>query len=820
MKPAHSIGLTTASGALVPLAGVRIDATLTGPIAEIELTHRYVNAEAVPIEAVYLFPLPADAALSGVSVTIGNRVIQGRVEEREKAFEMYDDAIMAGDGAVLVDQERPDVFRASIGNLNPGQAVEVALRYAILVKQEGAALRVQIPTTVSPRYVPASATVGVVGETDDDILNPERRCTVPYGLTLTVNARTAGGFKVVESPSHPIRAEHRLDGVNVCLSRPDAPLDRDVVLLLEPNSPHQPLAYVGLDARGGRHVVVSFQPDAASLATAGAPSGVEVLFLLDCSGSMGGSSIEQAKRALALCIRTLGASDRFDIVRFGSSFDAMWGTARDFDEASLEAATAWMKDRHADLGGTEILAALQGLLGRPADPQRPRQIVLLTDGQVGNDDEVISLARKYASSARIFSFGIGDGVGEALVRGVARASRGEAELIGSGERIEPKVLRQFGRLRQPALSNLSLDFGGAQVQLSPSAIPPVFAGDRMVVMGRLDGGHTTQATLRAGAGAWTVAIDCERPERTGAIAALWGRARLQELEDAGEVRRGSAQPRAAQRDASAGKRAALALALEYQLASSTTSWVLVETRAAADKTTAPAELRRVPLALTSGWGEGAKGEHLRSHRSLRADPSDPAHQLTRASRVTGSFAAPPMPSATPAMPKSAKRPMPSALAGGPPVSAGPGSLAKGGFVARALGAIRESFGGAGASDDGFGGGAPPKHPTLDAMMAESEPELLTPHDSADLLYDVLLAQRANGAFGDSPQVRLALGEAFDRLTHAGGGPVRLTQAVLFWLEARFSAQRDQWKGAADKAAQFLDSEVRFSSEIIAAWFGP
>ena len=202
----------------VPLEGVKIEAVMRGPCVEVTVTQRYRNAEPDPIEAVYAFPLEEGAAVCGFAAKVGERLVRGHVEERDNAFEIYDDAMMEGHGAYLLDQERPDIFRASVGNLNPGQAVELQIRYVTLARREGEATRLQIPTTISPRYVPASSPKDVgeaeVGEPDAEVVNPERWPRVPYGLSLSVDVQTAG-LRRVESPSHPVRATLRDEGALV-----------------------------------------------------------------------------------------------------------------------------------------------------------------------------------------------------------------------------------------------------------------------------------------------------------------------------------------------------------------------------------------------------------------------------------------------------------------------------------------------------------------------------------------------------------------------------------------------------------------------------
>nr|MDQ3036823.1 VIT and VWA domain-containing protein [Myxococcota bacterium] len=450
-----------ANGVAVPLEGVRVDATLRGACLEVIVTQRYRNTEPVPVEAVYVFPMEEGAAVCGFAARVGDTLVRGRAMEREEAFATYDDAMMEGHGAFLLDQERPDVFTASVGNLRAGERVELQIRYVASARREGDALRVSIPTTVSPRYVPA-ASAPEIGQPDAERIDPERWPSVPYGLALALDVELGGALARVESPTHPIRTTLREGGARIELARDDVALDRDVVVLIEPQERARPIAMVARDEGGARVAMVTFLPEISA-----SEQGHEVIFLLDCSGSMGGESIAQAKRALQLCVRALGAGDRFDVVRFGTRSESFWGTSRALDERSLEDATARIAKIDADLGGTEILEPLRAILARPAANGLARRVLLLTDGQVSNEAEVIALAREHAATARVFAFGIGAGASEHLVRGVARASRGAAEMIAPGERIEPKVMRTFARVRTPSLDDVEVDWGALRVTQAP-----------------------------------------------------------------------------------------------------------------------------------------------------------------------------------------------------------------------------------------------------------------------------------------------------------------------------------------------------------------
>ncbi|MCC6621542.1 MAG: VWA domain-containing protein [Deltaproteobacteria bacterium] len=799
MSDTHPTGLImlTPDGAhaTVPLEGVAIAATLAGGAAEVTVSQRYKNAEPRPLEALYVFPLPSDAAVCGFVAEVDGRRIEGRVEERDKAFEIYDDAMAEGHGAFLLDQERPNIFTASVGNLRPGASVTIQIRYVMALGLEGEAFRFQLPTTVSPRYTPAPTTPEV-GQPDADRVNPERWLAVPYGLTLVVDID--GAPRRVESPSHPIRTV--IGGADrptrVELGQDVSALDRDFVLLVELEAAHVPTARVARGADGDRYLQVQFIP---TFGDAERQAGQEVIFLVDCSGSMGGDSIAQARRAMELCIRALSERDTFDVVRFGSTFDHLFGQARALDAATLAQAVAHIARTDASLGGTEIHAPLDAILKRPVDPARARQILLLTDGQVSNESQVIELAQANAASARIFTFGIGAGVSEHLVKELARVTRGQVELIYPGERIEPKVLRHFGRLRTPTLGDIRVDWGGLEVEQAPRVTPPVFQGEAVTIMAKVRAGQATAATLRAGAHAWTVPLDLERARAGGPVPTLWARAAIRDLEsDAG--RHGSSQQRGTQADRDAAKRKKLVdLGRAHGLLSSATSYVAVEVRADADKTTGPAELRKIPVALTAGWG---------GHGSVR-----------------GGFAGAMPPGAMPTgMPMPAPAPMPKRSMPAPIAAA---ANAIGGLV----GAVRDAFGrgGGGDADD-----APPMRRARAASpagskdlakgkkmaRAEALEELVDgAGDAADRLYDVLLTQGPDGAFTLSPPLAAWCGDRADRVRTAAAadGEARVaTAVVLFLLERDEGARRDEWRAAADKARAFLQRAGAFDAAALFA----
>jgi Ca-activated chloride channel homolog len=590
-------GLFTKDEAPVPLAGVSIDAEISSFCARVVVTHRYVNREATPIEAVYVFPLDEGAAVCGFEAIVDGTLVVGEVKERDEAFRMYDDALERGDGGFLLDEERPDVFQASVGNLPPGKEVLLKLTYVTELGVQGSGLRFMIPTTVSPRYAPAEDHTGV-GCPDAQTLNPPLAWRVPYGLNLSIALAMPGVISRVESPSHPVAVSTSGHQATVTLSQRDAALDRDFVLSVEAAGLDRPQAWIEREDGDESAVAVGFVPQ---LEQTSVPN--ELIFLVDRSGSMGGTSIEEVRNALQLCLRSMIPGCTFNIVGFGSQFKALFAKSRRYDEASLAEASAHVTSLEADLGGTEILPALQFVLEMPRQPELRRQVVVLTDGEITNTDAVLRLASAHAADARIFTFGIGAGASHHLVKGLARAGGGTAEFIFPGERIEPKVLRQFGRLLSPAVTDVRIFWDGLNVKQAPAAIPPVFAGGRLVVYGLVKGFRPANvrltAALPSGERVFEVPLDPACAAVGRAVATLAARARIRELEEGPEwtPTRGSQQK---ERKESSARKEIVALSIRYGLMSRETSFVAIERRETPVE--GNVQLRRVPVALTTGWG--------------------------------------------------------------------------------------------------------------------------------------------------------------------------------------------------------------------------
>jgi Ca-activated chloride channel family protein len=596
--------------------GVSISGEVFGAQARLVVRQRYRNKEAKPIEAIYTFPLPSDAVLVGFAMECDGRRLEGEVKEREEAFQTYDDALSAGHGAALLDQERRNVFTASVGNLLPGEETVIEATYVQRLGADEGALRLMIPTLVAPRYIPGAKAGDRTGHgaadptdrvPDADRISP-RIAAVKYGLSIDI-VFDLGRDVDIESPSHSIDvspAGQRKQ--RVAFRRDTVPLDKDLVLLASApaaeteRAPSAGGAGVVAERRRGKDGTFALTVVPDLFDRAGRAEARDVVFVVDVSGSMAGTSIEQARSAMRLCLRHLAEGDRFQIIAFSTSMSLFERSLVPFTQRTLSAADAWIANLAAS-GGTEMLEPLLSAvdaLGAKGSG-RSRIVVLLTDGQVGNEAEITARVTEKASGVRVYTFGIGTNVSDALLRDLARLTKGDVEFIHPGERIDEKVTAQFAKATAARVEDVTLRFVGLDAgELAPSEPPPLVDGEPWVVYGRYSEPGYGHAEIRGKLRGETfyLQVPVELPpeaDREG-VAALWAAARIRELEDAEASLSG--------RRAESNKKRIAALSVEHGVASKYASFVVVERRTGDRRAHGQPEARPVPVSGPAGWSMG------------------------------------------------------------------------------------------------------------------------------------------------------------------------------------------------------------------------
>ncbi|MBN1411820.1 MAG: VWA domain-containing protein [Spirochaetales bacterium] len=600
----------------VALKGVSIDVEVKEFAGITTLTQEFENTEEKAIEAVYLFPVEESAAVIGFEIETGGRTIKGITEEREKAFEIYDKAIEEGNAGFLLDQELGDVLNISVGNILPGQKVKVTLRYVTGLPINDGVMRLQIPASVSPRYIPAGT-----DPVKADTLSSPYSLDAPYKLSLNVNIR-AEGIEEVVSPSHKIITEQMEGGLKAGLADKCAALDRDFILEIRLNHTKDPVCVLAEHENTEKAVLLRFFPEFDEFAPQ-KESKSEVIFILDCSGSMGGSSIKEAKEALDISLRSLNKGDLFNIIRFGSTYEVYSKEPVSYNEKTFKKAIAYINSIDANLGGTELLAPFQFVCGMPVVKGYTRDVILLTDGEVSNPDAVIKLAASASDRLRVFTFGIGYGASHHLVKGTARATNGAFEMIQPGEKIQPKVLRQFSRISQPSLADIKVTAEGCRLT-PPSRFAQLFEGDSYSLFAKVDGDVPSGAEIVFSAQYldqpynWKAKIG--RPVKDNAIPSLWALSRIKDLKESDTT--GSNQE---QRKIKAVEKEITELGLKFNILTEFTSYIAIEERKQKDRTNERPEYRRIPVQLTKDWhGIGYGEAEEQDFAGLDMSPASPA----------------------------------------------------------------------------------------------------------------------------------------------------------------------------------------------------
>ncbi len=552
--------LVAADGRELPLASVHLAAQAGGGIARVILTQRFENPFDEPLAVTYLLPLPSDGAVSGFSFTLGDERVIGEVTGRAAARERFERAIVEGRTAALLEQDRSSLFTQQVGNVPPRTTVvaEITVDQPLKWLEDGA-WEWRFPTVVGPRYQGEPGRVADAAKIDVPVA--DGALAVRATLALEVADQLTGA---VESPSHALSRDGALLGFGEGAAR----LDRDVVV-------RWPVALPSVSANviAARPLAAAHDGDAFALITVAPPNegGVaiarDLTFLIDTSGSMSGRPLEQAARIASAMIATLGPDDRIEMIEFSSRPRRWQENPVIATESNKEAARAWLEALRAG-GSTEMHRAVLEAL-RPLRPGSQRQVVLITDGYIGFEREIVAtLQEKLPAGARLHTIGVGSAVNRSLTQAAARAGKGVELIVGLEEDPDRVTPRLLARTTAPLVTDLVIE-GAAIIETAPRKLPDLFVespaliairtkatGGEVVLRGVTAEGRferrLTIPALRAGEG-------------PRAVAALFAREKVEDLETA--LAAGANQ---AETD-----RTIEATGVEFQIATRLTSWVAV-----------------------------------------------------------------------------------------------------------------------------------------------------------------------------------------------------------------------------------------------------
>ena len=584
----------------IPLAHTDVALDVRGLVEAATVTQQYVNSSAEPIEAVYVFPLPHDAAVYDLEIRIGNRLIHSVIRERAEAKRIYEAAKSEGKRAALVEEERPNIFTASVANIMPGDHIDVRLRYVEPLRWEDRRMRLDFPMVVGPRYIPGTQAIGHEGTgwaPDTDQVADASRITPPvrnpdsrpgHDISITVDLDPGFEFGTVKSVSHAINVHRLADGrQHIELAGGATIPNKDFILEVEQAESTKPKTALFLSpddkSNETEFLLAAFPPTVQPARHVP----VEMLYLIDISGSMAGTSIEQARGALLQGLDRLNPEDRFGIMAFNNTYYEFASEPLTATAENVAAARRYVQRLEAE-GGTEMLPALVHLMKKPEIPGYLRHIVLLTDGDLGNEEEIFAALRKNLGGARLYTIAIGSAPNFFLATKMAQYGRGSFTHIADISEITEQMGRLLETIESPVLTDVKLTFEGVEVaDVYPQRTPDLFLRQPLLVYGRITHGHAGIVHLTARAGdqpyETSFAFDASKSTFHPGITTLWARQRVEDLMD---------RWRLADEDARAAIRASLiAHAIQYRLVTRFTSLVAVEEVVA----NAGGESRTVPV---------------------------------------------------------------------------------------------------------------------------------------------------------------------------------------------------------------------------------
>jgi Ca-activated chloride channel family protein len=532
----------------VPLVHTDVALDVRGLVAAATVTQQYVNSTDQPLEAVYVFPLPHDAAVYDLEIRIGNRVIRSVIREREEAKRVYEAAKSAGQRAALVEEERPNIFTASVANLMPGDHADVRLRYVEPLPWDDGKIRLTFPMVVGPRYIPGQQAIGRNGTgwaLDTDAVADASRITPPvripasrpgHDLSLSVDLDPGFEFGAIKSISHTITVQRTGDGrQHITLADGATIPNKDFILEVQQAASTQPSSalFLSPDRESGEtnFLLAAFPPTVAP--TEQGP--VEMLYLIDVSGSMEGTSITQARGALLQALDRLRPNDRFGILAFNHLYYEFSATPLIASADNIASARQFVGNLRAG-GGTEMLPALQHTMQKPQVPGYLRHIILLTDGDLGNEEQIFAALQSNLGGARLYTVAIGSAPNFFLATKMAQFGRGTFTHIANVTEIAEQMGKLLNAIASPVLTNVNVSFEGVQVvDLYPERPPDLFLRQPLLIYGRITQGQKGRLTLNASAGNQpyqaTFAIDAAAATFHPGITVLWARQRVESLMD-------------------------------------------------------------------------------------------------------------------------------------------------------------------------------------------------------------------------------------------------------------------------------------------------
>lgn len=526
-----------ASSETLPLKSSSAKVTIDGTIAKVHLTQRYANSGSVPIGAVYVFPASTRAAVHGMTLTTGGRVIAARIKESVKAKTEYEAAKAEKKTAALLEEHRPNVFQMSVANLLPGDDIDVEINWTETIPAVDSTYEFVFPTVVGPRYTGGST--AAKGETST--ANPHLLPGTPNPATFKLDVSLTSTLPLAEvtCPSHPVKVDFKAKDravVKIDTKSGEDAANRDFILRWKLGNDQVDAGLLLHRGQTANHFLLQIAPPPRVSLDQIPPR--DYVIVLDVSGSMAGFPLDTAKDLLKNLVRGLRSEDTFNVVRFATDSGVLAEEPLPANPANIALAIEFI-DTQTSSGGTELAAALTRAFALPGGENRSRSILLITDGYISVDAETAELVRNHIGNSNLFTFGIGSSVNRELLESVARAGGGEPVIVTTGKEAAPAVTKFRELVSNPVLAKVKITAEGVTLGgIEPDPHPDVFAARPLVVTGTWTGEPTGKIIVRGIGGNGTPfekSIDLAEAASKGldhpALPVLWARERVRRLSE-------------------------------------------------------------------------------------------------------------------------------------------------------------------------------------------------------------------------------------------------------------------------------------------------
>ena len=585
----------------LPLKSTSAAVTISGVIADVLVTQVYKNDGKKPLEAIYVFPASTRAAVYGMKMTIGKRVVEAKIKKRDEARREYEQARDAGKNASLLEQQRPNVFQMNVANIMPGDEIKVELKYVELLVPTDRVYEFVYPTVVGPRY--SNAKTGSVPPSEHWVENPYLRqgelSTTTFNIAVAINAGMP--IKDLACASHKVNAAYEsASKAKVALDKAEAHGgNRDYILRYRLDGDKIQTGLLLSQGEKENFFVLMMQPP-KRVTNANIP-GREYIFIVDVSGSMHGFPLNISKKLLSNLIGNLRSTDKFNVLLFSGGNSLMAEESLPATPANIQRAISVI-DHQQGGGGTELLPALKRALSLKKDDGFARSVIIVTDGYVSVEEEAFDLIRNNLGNAGMFAFGIGSSVNRHIIEGMAHVGMGEPFIITKPDAAQAQAERFRKMIQSPVLTQVKVSFNGFNIyDVEPISVPDVLAERPVLIFGKWRGNPQGSIKLSGmtGEGKYseTVKVADFKPSKdNAALKYLWARHRITILSDYNKLRNDDKRVKEVTE-----------LGLNYNLLTAYTSFVAVDNEVR-NHDGKPTTVKQ-PLPLPEGVSDHAVGGH-------------------------------------------------------------------------------------------------------------------------------------------------------------------------------------------------------------------